>query len=712
MNPGSAHPQPDPEWMQGLGHDFGLKRRCFVQILGATLMVAVGSPALGQAQRNPGRGRSGGTPRNLSARIHVEQDGRFTVYTGKVEGGQGARAELSQAAAEELRVAPDRIRMVMADTAQTPDDGITAGSRTTPSTVPAVRQAAAALRELLASTAAKKWNLERGAVQIKDGRALASESRELSYDQLGRDPELARTLDQPIDENAPLTPVENWSALGGRHPRPNGRDLVTGSHKFPSDMTLPGMLYGKVLRPDSYSARLRSVDLAPAKAMPGVVAVHDDQFVGVAAPTSFAARQALDAVARTARWEHATHTSSKELFTWLRQNSDPSAAESPFKEQLSGAKQTLRATYEVAYVQHAPLEPRAALARWEGDTLTVWMGTQSPFGCRGELARAFHLSEEKVRVIVPDFGSGFGGKHTAEAGIEAARLARTAQRPVSLVWTRKEEFTWAYFRPAALIDIQASLDEKGALTSWYFLNINSGPASIDTPYRAGQARSRFVNSKPPLRQGSYRALAATANNFAREAFMDELAAAAGRDPLAFRLAHLDNPRLRAVLETAAKRFNWQESYGQKTPNKGVGFACGTEKGSYVAACVEVEILPPENRIVVKRVYEVFECGKVLNPPNLRSQVEGQIIMALGPALREQILFEKGEIQNASFRNYQVPRFSDVPELDIDLLDRPDLSPAGGGETPIIAVAPAIANAVFHATGTRVRTMPIKLPAKA
>jgi isoquinoline 1-oxidoreductase subunit beta len=279
-----------------------------------------------------------------------------------------------------------------------------------------------------------------------------------------------------------------------------------------------------------------------------------------------------------------------------------------------------------------------------------------------------------------------------------------------LRWTRREEFTWAYFRPAAVIQIEAGLDDKSRLTCWHFININSGGAGLETPYRAGKQRSQFVRSEAPLRQGSYRCLAATANHFARESFMDELAAAGGVDPLEFRLAHLDNPRLRAVLETAAQRFGWQERIKKKNPKVGIGLACGTEKGSYVAACAEVEIDPTGKRIAVRRVCEVFDCGPILNPSNLLAQVQGAIIMGLGPALREEINFENGEVLNASFRRYQVPRFADVPELDIHLLNRPDHDSAGGGETPIVAIAPAVANAVFQATGLRVRSMPIRLPA--
>jgi isoquinoline 1-oxidoreductase len=356
------------------------------------------------------------------------------------------------------------------------------------------------------------------------------------------------------------------------------------------------------------------------------------------------------------------------------------------------------------------METRTALAEWSDGKLTVWTGTQASFGYHGELARTFRLSNENVRVIVPDFGGGFGGKHTAECAIEAARLAQAAGKPVLVRWTREEEFTWAYFRPAAVIDAEATLDAGGRLTSWHFVNINSGGSAVDTPYRAGKARSRFVNSNAPLRQGSYRTLAATANNFARESFMDELAAAAGADPLDFRLAHLEHPRLRAVLEEAAKRFNWRERVKEKRPNAGVGLACGTEKGSCVAACVEVAIDAAQDKITVKRVCEVFECGAVVNPENLTAQVQGCILMGLGPALREEMRFAEGQMRNAAFSRYLVPRFADLPECDIHLLNRPDLDSAGGGETPIIAIAPAIANAVFHATGRRIREMPIRLRA--
>jgi len=312
---------------------------------------------------------------------------------------------------------------------------------------------------------------------------------------------------------------------------------------------------------------------------------------------------------------------------------------------------------------------------------------------------------------VPDVGGGFGGKHSGECAVEAARLARSTGKPVQLRWTREEEFTWAYFRPAGIIEAEASLDEKGMLTSWNFVNINSGGNEVQSPYRVPKSQGRFVQSDPPLRHGSYRALAVTANTFGRENFMDEMAVAAGQGPLAFRLAHLDAGRLRAVLEEAAKRFDWESRSKKRERNVGVGLACGTDKGSFVAACAEVVVDPDKGTIVVKHVCQVFDCGKVINPTNLTMQVKGAILMGMGPALREEMQFEKGKMLNAALSRYGVPRFEDVPELDIHLLDRPEEPSAGAGETPIIVIAPAIANAVFAATGVRVRQMPMRLAGK-
>ena len=678
-------------------------RREFIQWLGAGLLISV-LPLPTEAQNAP-RGRRGGT---MLARVHVAANGAVTVLTGKIEMGQGARAELTQAAAEELRLAPDQVRLVMGDTDLVPDDGLSAGSRTTPSTVPAVRQGAAAAREALKEYAAKKWGVDKTEIVFQDGRLVhGASNRTASYGELAAAEDLSKALDQPIPANVELTPVKDWKVLGVSYPRPNLRDLVTGTHPFPSDYHPPGMLYGKVLRPPAIGAKLKRVDLAAAKAMKDVVVAEEEGFVGVAAPTTARAREALETMAKTAVWDTPPQPSSEEIYDYLRKKASARGRDAELGPVAPGpTERVLSQTYHAAYIQHAPMETRTALASWDEGKLTVWTGTQNPFGYVREVAGAMKVSPDQVRIVVPDFGGGFGGKHTAEAAIEAARLARVAGHPVMLKWTRAEEFTWACFRPAAVMDIKAVLGADGTILSWEHVTINAGGSALDTPYHIARKHCPSVNSESPLRQGSYRGLAATANNFARESAMDELAVMAGKDPLEFRLAHLDHPRLRAVLETAAEKFGWKAKAALKGGETGVGLACGTEKGSYVAACVEVTVDRDRGRIQVKRVCEAFECGAVLNPANLRAQIQGCIIMGIGPALWEEMKFAAGQIQNAAFGKYRVPRMDDVPELDIHVLDRSDLASVGAGETPLIAVAPAIANAVFQLTGKRIRRMPM------
>jgi isoquinoline 1-oxidoreductase len=687
--------------------EFELSRRSFIKLLGAGLLITVTEGV------SLGRRRGGRQSISVAARLHINLDGTITVMTGKVEEGQGARAQLTQAAAEELRVTADRICLVMADTALVPDDGRTAGSRTTPSTVPAVRRGAATARRLLTRLAAEQWKVKSDSLDVRKGIIRNRKTKKtVSYADLAKSKDVASAFKQSVSSDVTLTPVDEWEVMGTPVPRSNWRDLVTGAHRFPSDIVRSNMLYGKILRPPSYGATLESIDLSTAGAMKDVVVFRDDQFVGCAAPTSFQANKALNAIVKTASWKTISHISSKELFSHLKKNARTGGRSRPrtrgsVDKALTDADKVLEQTYEVAYIQHTPMEPRAAVAEWNDGRLTVWMGVDGPQSAQGELARALGISSDRIRVIVPDMGSGFGGKHTAEAAVEAARLARAAKRPVAVHWTRAEEFTWAYFRPAALIECKGGLDAKGSLIAWDFTNINAGGSAIDTPYNIANTKILSAGSDSPLRQGAYRCLAATANNFARESFMDELAAAAGTDPLAFRLAHLENQRIRTVLETAAKHFDWPTRRKKVTRERGVGLACGTEKNSVVAACVEVTIDRKRGRVKVNEVCEAFECGPIQNPANLLSQVQGCIIMGMGGALSEEIQFEDGKILNANFAGYHVPRFKDVPKIDVHLVNKTDIASAGGGETPIIAIAPAIANAVFAATGVRIRSMPLR-----
>jgi isoquinoline 1-oxidoreductase len=690
-------------------HQFDLARRDFFKILGAGIAVfAVAKDALAAQETAPGH-RSfhmEELPKDINAWLHVGEDGTVTGFTGKAEIGQNIRTSLAQTIADELRVPFESVRMVTADTALTPFDMGTFGSRTTPTITPQLRRVAWAARDLLIEAAAREWNIAPAGLVAADAKVTDPASgRSLKYAELAR----GKTLAQNLPAEDPVTPASQWTIAGKSLPKVDARSFVTGHHQYTTDMSLPGMLYGKVLRPPSFGATLPSCDDAAAKTMPGVVVVHDGDFVGVAAPSAHQAKRALDAI--HAQWKEVPQISSKEIFSYLKQNATAKSDDRNREQKgsvadgLASAAHRLDATYNVAYIAHAPLEPRAAVAQWTDGKLTVWTGTQRPFANRDELAGVFHVPESSVRVIVPDTGSAYGGKHTSDAAIEAARLARAAGHPVKVVWTREEEFTWAYFRPAGVIEIKSGISSEGKLTAWEFHNYHSGSSGIETPYDVANQRTEYHAVPLILRSGSYRGLAATANHFARETHMDALAGVAKMDPLDFRMKNLSNPRMRAVLDAAAKSFGWDPK--KEVPwGRGFGIACGDEKGSYVATCAEVAVDKKSGAVRVVRLVEAFECGAIVNPDGLRNQVVGAMIQGLGGALFEAIEFENGRITNPHFASYRVPRFRDVPEIEAVLLDRKDIPSAGAGETPIMAVAPAIGNAIFDATGVRLNNLPM------
>jgi len=690
---------------------FDLDRRGFLKSLGGGILVFYLLEAAHAQPPGAGRRRGGGrggqpAPQDIGAWLHIGEDAQITVYTGKAEVGQNIRTSLTQVVAEELHAAPGSIRLVMADTQLTPFDMGTFGSRTTPDMSRRLQRIAAAARELLVDFAAETWKADRALLSAVDGAIVHTKTKEsLDFGKLTK----GRKLTKAVADDSPTSPPDTWTVAGHSAPKVDGRAFVTGKHQYASDIRLPGMWYGKVLRPSSFGATLTSIDLGAARAMADVVVVRDGDFVGVAAPSESQATRALAAI--KADWKTGPRMSGKDLFDELKRHgrqartgrggsSEPSG---PIKNGLDGTDIRLEETYTIAYIAHAPLEPRAAVARWEDGKLTVWTGTQRPFGVRGELAGAFGVSADAVRVIVPDTGAGYGGKHTGEAALEAARLARAAGKPVKLVWTREEEFTWAYFRPAGVIEISSGARRDGTLTAWEFHNYNSGGSAIRTLYDVPNQQTAFHSVSFPLRQGSYRALAATANHFARESHMDELAHAARLDPLEFRLRNLKDERLRAVIQAAAGGFGWGRKSGA---GHGIGIAAGSDKGSFIATCAEVAVDPSNGRVQVVRAVSAFECGAVVNPDHLKNQVEGAMVMGIGGALFEAVEFDHGRILNPRFSRYRVPKFRDTPTIEVILLDRKDLPPAGAGETPIVAIAPAIGNAIFDATGVRLRSLPL------
>jgi len=475
------------------------------------------------------------------------------------------------------------------------------------------------------------------------------------------------------------------------------------------------MLFGKILFPPTYGAKLLSVDLSRARAMDGVTALRDGDFVAVAAPDMLAARAAVRAL--DAEWEPTPQPSHKDIVAFLRDH--PVSGEDfwdvihhatgDVDAALAAAPVTLQATYTTAYIAHVPMETHTVLAAWEGERLTVWMGGQTPFRARDAISDALGLNPSNVHVVIPPTGSGFGGKHASDLAVGAARLAKAAGHPVRIAYTRQEEFTQAYFRPMAVIDIRSGAKKDGTITAWQFEDINAGAAAARIPYNVANQKIGNQPVASPLPQGSYRALAATANNFARESHMDELAARVGADPVEYRLRHLADDRLAGVLRAVIERAGWKarKGSGARRAKNGLGrgVAVGLEKEGRVATFAEVRV-HEDRRLEVVRIVTGFECGAIVHPSNLQNQVEGGTIMALGGALFESVQFEDGRILNPRLSQYRVPRFRDVPSIEVLLLDRPDLPSQGGGETPLIAVAPAIANAIYDATGTRLRSLPL------
>jgi CO/xanthine dehydrogenase Mo-binding subunit len=679
-------------------YSFDLDRRDFMRAFGTGLVVVATLPRL--AAQESGRGQTLGETNDLAAWLHIDERGNVTVYTGKVEIGQNIRTSLAQAVADELRVPLASVQMVMADTDLVPFDAGTFGSLSTPRMGRQLSRAAAVAREMLIDAAAADFNVDRVTLTARDGQVVSSSGKSKSYGDLTK----GRKLSGTISGEPPTTPADKWTVRGKPQRKVDGRAFVTGVHQYASDITRPGLLIGRMIRPESPGATLDALDTSRAAGIADVSIVHDGDFVGVVAPTERIARRA--AVMVVATWRPRTgQPGSDTIYEHLKRTGDAGRGGTPYTvgdvTAAAGAR-TFSESYLVPYIAHVPLEPRAAVAEWADGRLTVWTGTQRPFGVRSELADAFHIPQDRIRVIVPDMGSGYGGKHTGEVAIEAARLARAAGKPVKLVWTRAEEFTWAYFRPAGVIDVKAAVDARHRIVSWEFDNWNSGNAGIRTPYDIPNQRIQFHQSDSPLRQGSYRGLAATANHYAREMHMDAIARALNIDPFEFRLQHLKDERVAAVLKAAAQQIGWPKP---SAAGRSLGIACGTEKGGYIATAAELS--SAADGFNIERLAVAFECGAIVNPEGLRNQVEGAVVQGLGGALFEAIKFEGGHILNGSLAQYRVPRFKDVPSIEIVLLDRKDLPSAGAGETPIVCVAPAI-GAAARAFGKVKPALPLTL----
>ena len=644
----------------------------------------------------------------LSSRLHVAEDGTVTLLTGKVECGQGIRTTLTQVAAEELHVPPVQVRVIMGDTALVPDDGGTWGSLTTPETVPVVRQACAALRALLCRCAAAEWHRDPATLTVTSGRVWGADGQTYTYSDLSRSPLLATTA---VSSDASITKPKQWAVCGTPLRPVNGKAIVSGAHHYSSDLFSDNMLHGRVVRPPNHRCNLRSFDASKAERLPGIRVIHDGNFLGVTAPAPEQAAAAAELI--HADWSEGELGDPEGLFRALEANAKPPRSkefgrypallqEGSLSAARAAAAHTFEAEYRIPYISHVPLEARTAIAHWQSGYLTVRCGTQAPFIVRAEIAKAFQVAEEKVRIIVSDTGSGYGAKHNSECELEAARLAAGSGQPVRLAWSRHEEFTQSYCRPAAVMKVRSGVQHDGKIVAWEFHNYNGGAASLAPPYHIPNLYAAYHESESPLRQGSYRSLAAVGNTFARETHIDEIAASLHIDALEFRLRNIENPRLTAVLVRAAEHFGW----GKHKSGNGVGYglACNVEKGGHLALFTELKA--DGTAVHLTRMVAAFDAGAVINPDILSNQVEGAIVQGIGGALFEQLEFDKTRILNGRLAEYRVPRFTDLPEIEVILIDDRNNPSSGAGESPITTSAPSIGSAIFAATGKRIQQLPM------
>ncbi len=686
----------------------GLDRRDFVRLLGGGIIVLFTTDftdLLGQESRTRGY------PTDFNAYLRIAADGKVTIWSGKIEMGQGVVTSLAQMAADELDVSLDSIEMVMGDTAVCPWDAGTWGSMSTRFFGPALRGAAAEARTVLLALASEKLKAPSDALRASDGAFfLASDPKvRVTYGELARGQKIVRTL----DGKAVTRSVSEFRIMGKPEKRRDARAKVSGRALYAGDVRLPDMLYAAILRPPAHGAVRKSLDTSAAARLPGVLVVNEEGLVAVLHKDPEAAEKALSLV--KAEWDvPAPPFDDRTVFDHLLA-SGGTPQESEKKGDLADGERKAAILFDGKYLDgygaHAPMEPHTSLARFEDGTMTVWAATQTPFGTQQAVAQALGLPKEKVRVVTPFVGGGFGGKSAGLQSIEAAKLAKATGKPVQVRWSRAEEFFLDTFRPAAVVKIRSGLDAAGKICLWdnqiWAAGSRGAAQFYDVPNSLIRTYGRWGGDAPKLHlfaTGPWRAPGANINVFARESQIDTMAARAGVDPLEFRLRNTSDGRMRAVLTAAAERFGWKKGAGPS--GRGAGIACGIDAGTYVALIAEVKVDAATGRVRVSRFVCAQEMGVVINPDGAAMQMEGCLIMGLGYTLSEEVRFRGGEIRTKNFDTYEIPRFSVMPELETVLVKNDGLPPQGGGEPAIVPVGAAVANAVFDATGARLCEMPM------
>jgi nicotinate dehydrogenase subunit B len=686
-----------------------MDRRVFIQVLGGGIIILVAAADLALLEELAAAElpQQRGYPRDFNAYLRIAEDGRVTVYSGKIEMGQGVITSLAQMAAEELHVPMDRIDMVMGDTASCPWDAGTWGSLTTRVFGPALRAAAAEARLVLGELAAERLGVVPDALTVSDGvvSVTGQPDRRVTFGELARGQRIERVLGR----EALLTAARDFRVMGRSHGRTDAVAKVTGEAKYTGDIRVPGMLYARLLRPPAHGATLRSADSAAAREAPGVTVVEEDGLVAVLHEDPGEAAEALRRV--RAEWDEPVAAIDDATIHdhLLRHLTEPRFQDEAgsMEAGVAASAHVFEHTYRDVYLAHAPIETHTALAVVEDGRATLWVSTQTPFGDQQRVANALGLSTDAVRIITPPVGGGFGGKASSGQAVEAARLARATGRPVQVMWDRAEEFFHDTFRPAGVITIRSGIDAAGNITLWDYHVRATGTRGAEMLYEAPNRRIAAYNATAGTHlfaTGPWRAPGANTNTFARETQVDIMAARAGVDPVEFRLRHIREPRLRAALEAAADRFGWTPAAAAS--GRGVGVACGFDAGTWVAHIAHIDVDRETGAIRVRRIVCGQDMGIVVNPEGATMQVEGCVTMGLGYALTEQVRFRGGRILDRGFGSYSIPRFSWLPEIEVALVDNRETPPQGGGEPAIVGVGAAIANALFDATGARVFSLPL------
>jgi len=688
-----------------------INRRAFLKGLGGGVLIlfAIGDLSVLQAQERRGGGIQ--YPTDFNAYLLVGEDGRVSCFTGKIEMGQGVITSLAQMLADELDVSLDSVDMIMGDTELCPWDMGTFGSMTTRFFGPPLRAAGAEARAVLMELAAERLGVPISRLKVEDGVVFdkSNSKNRVTYAQLAKGARIGRHLEAKPPEKEP----SGFKIMGKPVSRRDAPEKVTGKARFSGDIRLTGMLYARILRPPAHGAKLQSADISAVREMKGVRTIQDGDLVAVLHEYPDAAAKAIDSV-RAQYDSPDVNVDDKTVFDHLLKVAPKGEIVSHGGYLAQGRKlsaYTFEQKYLNSYVAHAPIETHTATAQVDGGKVTVWASTQTPFSLKEEIARALGVPSGNVRVITPYVGGGFGGKSNNQQGVEAARLAKLAGKPVQVVWTRGEEFFYDTFRPAAVVKITSGITNSGTISLWdygvYFAGQRGAEQFYDIPHHRTMVHGSGWTGDPgshPFGTGPWRAPANNTNTFARESQIDIMASKARMDPLEFRLKNLKDERMKKVLEAAAEKFRWAPS---KAPSgRGYGVACGIDSGTYVAHIAEVKVDKKNGLVQVRRVVCAQDMGLAINPEGAKLQIEGCITMGLGYALSEEIHFRGGEIRDLNFDTYEITRFSWTPEIDTVLVDGADSPAQGGGEPAIICMGAVIANAIFDSTGARLFQLPM------